>query len=251
MQPFRVKTSTKAEANRQRACLLCREPMLINHLYLFIDKSMILAFLWWDMAWFVFVFCSSCLCLLCASTTSGYAENVLLCKDVLSPVWHGASSGLFLWHKKVKVILALIDRHISPFSAGSQAAKVWRLQCLGDHYPSMHFIYQRTRADERMSVWAKQKQTKFSGSATSPTHVCLFVVSACAALAFHLPLTSPCSPSPLLIMSSCLFSTSCQFCRMVQEWRTGSIIAKLWGSTALSGRHTKMLRCIWGVFQKD
>lgn len=96
---------------RHKACLFCRGPMLIKHLYLFEDKSSILAFLLWDMSWFVFVFSSSSLCLLCPSTTSGYDERLLACKDVLSGVWRCAWSGFFLQNIKGEEVLPLIHTY--------------------------------------------------------------------------------------------------------------------------------------------
>lgn len=38
-----------------------------------------------------------------------------------------------------------------------------------------------------------------------------------------------------------MLSPSCQFSRLVEEWRAGSVIAKLRGSAALSGEHTETL----------
>lgn len=93
---------------RHKACLFCRGPMLINRLYLFKDKSLVLAFLLWDMSWFVFVFLSTSLRLFCRSTMSGYDERLLAHKDVLSGVWRCTSSGFFLQHIKGEEGLALI-----------------------------------------------------------------------------------------------------------------------------------------------
>lgn len=51
------------------------------------------------------------------------------------------------------------------------------------------------------------------------------------------PLSFLSFPPLLLIISPCILSPSRQFSCLVEEWRTGSIIAKLWGSAALSGMH--------------